>query len=175
MTSRDEILRVSRERQAESAQVSYEATIARRILQKLAPNVSLAGASLAKRGATLNLELVRDEIAGFPLRLTARNVGYLPTITVNDLFTGFMKTPIFRALMDHADAVGWTTNDRIGLVTGWNGLTTMVLHNLPRVEERIERHKGYARFTFVTSRGVTPEVYSLEPLDALLDAIREEL
>lgn len=171
---RDEILEASRDAHAAESQASYESTVARRILTKLAPGLAIGPLVIGNNGR-LTLDLARRTLPAFPLRLTARNVGYLPAVTVQDLFNSFMKTPIFKALTDHADARGWTTDDRIGLVTGWSGMPTMVLHNLPRVEERLERHKGYARMTFVTSRGVSPEVYSLEPLDSLLEAIKETL
>lgn len=174
-TLRDQLLAEGESSRREADRIRHEATVTKRILARLAPQVSIPALLRDADGhnTVISLGLVSQVVSGFPLRLFAKNVPYLLELGINQLLAGdLFHTLMFRSYLEHIENNGWDeTKLSIGMIFPWPHATTVVLHNWPRTDERIDRHKGCGRFTMVTCKFSPPRIYTLEPLDALLDAI----
>lgn len=174
---RRELMAQTRAKQEETSRSSNEATVTKRILHKLRPGIPLGEIGRQLGDLQLSLDTIHVVVPGFPLRLTAEHVPCLHQTSFGDLFRPAKNMAIFRAFAEHMERRGWDVYEMCcGLVVSWPDVEmgTLVLHNWPRSEERLDRHRGYTRIVFANSKGIDPMIYSLEPLDALLDAIKDE-
>ena len=170
---RDQIMGSTMASQRETARASHESTVTRRILTRLRPDISIPQLLKASDNRNLSLALLQLALPDFPIRLVAEHTPQLWAATVSEFFSKPQDSRIWQSYSEHLDNNGWDTNNGCyGLIVVWPDVGSMAIHNWPRTEERIDRHRGYARLTFVHSRGATPQVYSIEPVDTLIDAIQ---
>ncbi len=159
----------------ESDRAAHEATVTRRLLHKLRPGISLPALRRELGDLQLSLATIHLAVPGFPIRLMAEHVPLLHTMTIPELFRPITTNRIYWSYKQQLDRRSWDDKQQCcGLVSVWPDIGSLVLHNWPRSEERLDRHNGYTRITWVHSKGAEPAVYSLEPLDSLLEAIRSE-
>lgn len=171
---RDELTASIREDAAIRSRNAHEAAVVRRFLARFAPQLDVNALKRRLERATLGTDMLPVFLEGLPLRLAAEAVRYLDEISATDLLGGNLPgTPIWRAYVNAVEraAVDLRTT-YFGLVVPWTHATTCVLHNWPRHEENMDRGKSYGRFVLVSSKHTSiPILYSLEPLDSLLDAL----
>lgn len=171
---RDQIMGSTMASQREAARASHESTVTRRILTRLRPDISIPSLLKAHDNCNLSLGLLQVALPDFPIRLVAEHTPQLWAATVSEFVSKPQGSRIWKAYANHLNVNGWDTNSGCyGLIVVWPDVGSMVIHNWPRTEERIDRHRGYTRITFVHSRGATPQVYSIEPVDTLIDAIQD--
>jgi len=172
---RDDLLGQTRAAQQEANRASHEATVTSRILKKLRPNVSLPALRQELGDLQLSLETIHVAVPGFPVRLIAEHVPLLHTASIADLFKPVTTQRIFWHYLQQLERRGWDDRDRCcGLVSNWPDVGAVVLHNWPRSEEYLDRNHGYTRIVWTHSKRASPAVYSLEPLESLLEAIYVE-
>lgn len=171
---RQQIFRAADVGYQESQERTHEATLVKRFLRRFAPDLSIP-ALLARMGQQqLSADMLPLFLDKMPLRLVATPVRYLNQITATDLLGGNLPgTPLWRAYAAEIDKLGIDLRKAyFGLVTPWTGATAVVLHNWPRIDESLDRGKSYGRFVLLSSKHTSiPVMYSLEPLDALMDAL----
>ena len=171
---RDELRRRAREARQQASRESHEATFTQRILRRLAPRLNIPQALKRQDKQVLSLEILPTLLNNLPLRLAAEQVCFLDEISASDLLGGKLPhTSLWRAFVAAVESRGIDLRKTyFGLITPWVGSSAVVLHNWPRREETLDRHKSYGRFVLVSSKHNTvPMQYSLEPLDALLDEL----
>lgn len=153
---------------------NQEAKFTRKILTRFAPRLSIPQALNRLERKALTLEVLPLLLENFPVQLAADAVRYLDEIAASDLLGGNLPaTPLWRAYVAAVERRGVDIRQTFfGLITPWRGSSSVVLHNWPRHEENIDRGKSYGRFVlFSCKHSTTPILYSLEPLDAFLDAV----
>ena len=170
----DELAQLLREEMDQHSIASHEATTAKRILTKLRPDISLEEIRKGLPDGKLNLRVLNEVMPSFPLRLYASAVPYLHTISVATFLNGNLaQTSIFRKYMDIVDRDGLDLKTEfVGLSVIWPDATTVVLHNWPHKDETVDRQKSFGRFVFVYNRNKQPLMFTLEPIDTLIEIIK---
>ena len=170
---RDSILRQTKDEFENISLAAHEATAAKRILNKLRPDISLAAIRKDLPNSQLNLRLLHEIMPSFPMQLFAASTPWLSKITVADLLNGELhKTSLFRKYIELVEREGLNVHhDFAGLVTCWPKATTIVMHNWPHKDETVDRQKSFGRFVFVHNKSTTPVMYTIEPLDSLITII----
>lgn len=171
---RDAIQADWRESQEMNSRHAHEAAVMKRILGRLAPGYSVQALKERLEGRPVSLALLPQILKNLPMSFAAESVPFLATITATQLLAGELtRSPLWTTYHRRAEEAAIDPLKQFfGLVVPWTHASKVVLHNWPRHEERLDKRKGYGRFVLmVQPRNGTPQIYTLDPLDALLDAL----